>query len=236
MILRCQREAAMKPWVLLDTGAIPGGGELQLYQHDRDFFIKIGPHELMRSRDRGSEDDLALLARERLGERASLRVLVGGLGMGFTLAAALRGLGPDGLITVAELVPKVVEWNHGPLAHLAGTPLADPRVAVHTGDVARILRTQVGAYDLILMDVDNGPAAMTTEGNDWLYGRAGLASAHRALRAGGILAVWSSVPDPAFTTRLRQAGFVVDCVAGRARGKRGPRHVIWFARRSTTAS
>jgi len=221
----------MKPWILLDAAAIPDGGELRLYQHDRDFSIRVGRDELMSSRDRGSEDDLARLARAKLGERARIRVLVGGLGMGFTLAAALRGAGPDGLITVAELVPAVVAWNRGPLAHLAGSPLDDPRVEVRLGDVAGILRTQRGAYDLILLDVDNGPAGMTTSANDWLYGRAGLACARAALRPGGILAVWSSAPDRAFSARLGQAGFAVESVSGRARGERGPRHVIWLAKR-----
>jgi spermidine synthase len=224
----------MKPWILLDSAAIPGGGELHLYQHVRDFAIRVGRDELMNSRAHGSEDALATLAFARLGARPRARVLVGGLGMGFTVAAALRGLGPDGgLVVVAELVPAVVAWNRGPLGHLAGEPLADPRVSVEVGDVAAAIaagcRSPADAYDLILLDVDNGPQALTTTGNHRLYGSAGLAAAHRALRPGGVLAVWSAGPDAAFTRRLRQAGFQVELAQARSHGSKGSRQSIWLA-------
>ena len=227
----------MKPWTLLDSAAIPGGGELHLWQHVRDFAIRVGREVLMTSRAHGSEDALAELGFARLAAaRApagtpSPRVLVGGLGMGFTAAAALRGLGPDGRLTVAELVPAVVAWNRGPLAHLAGDPLADARVGVQVGDVAGVLRAARGVYDLILLDVDNGPAGLTSGANHWLYGVEGLASAHRALAARGVLAVWSAGPDPSFTRRLRQAGFAAETAVVRAHGARGARQLVWLATR-----
>jgi spermidine synthase len=219
----------MKPWILLDSAPIPGGGVMTLHSHVRDFAIRVGRDELMNSGAHGSEEALADLAAKRLGMRAGMQVLVGGLGMGFTVAAALRVVPDDGRITVAELVPAVVAWNRGPLAHLAGNPLGDPRVEVHTGDVAALLRSQAAAYDLILLDVDNGPHGLTTGDNHWLYGLAGLAAAHRALRPGGVLAVWSAGPDDAFTRRLGKAGFAAEAVRVAAHGGRGRKHVIWLA-------
>lgn len=224
----------MKPWVLLETAAIPGGGELHLFQHVRDFAIRVGRDELMNTMSHGSEDALARLGFAHLAARSGRRILIGGLGMGFTAAAALRDAAPDDHITVAELMPAVVAWNRGPLAHVAGNPLGDPRVEVHTGDVAELLRTRPHAYDLILLDVDNGPQALTTSANHWLYGAAGLAKTHAALRANGVLGVWSAGHDDAFTRRLRHAGFRVEVADARAHGngKRGPRFVIWLATKS----
>lgn len=225
----------MKPWVVLDRAPIPGGGELTLSQRARDFAIRVGRDELMSSMSHGSEDALARLAFAHLGSRPQRQVLIGGLGMGFTLAAALRDAGPADRLTVAELMPAVVAWNHGPLAHLAGNPLSDPRVTVHTGDVAGLLRSAHAVYDLILLDVDNGPSALTTSANHWLYGTTGLASAFAALRPGGVLAVWSAGHEQAFTRRLRRTGFLVDLVEGRAHGDRGARFPIWLAKRPTIA-
>ncbi len=221
----------MKPWELLDSAAIPGGGTMHLYRHGADFSIRVGRDELMNSHAHGSEDALAALASARLGARPRRQVLVGGLGMGFTAAAALRDLGPDGRLTVAELVPAVVAWNRGPLAAVAGDVLADPRVGVHLGDVAGLLRTADEAFDLILLDVDNGPRGLTSEANGWLYGSAGLRRIRTALRRGGILGVWSAVDDAGFTARLRQAGFAVEVERPYAHGARGPRHVVWLAKR-----
>lgn len=221
----------MKPWILLDRAAIPGGGELTLSQRARDFAIRVGRDELMSSMSHGSEDALARLAFAHLGVRPRRQVLIGGLGMGFTLAAALRDAGPDDRLTVAELMPAVVEWNRGPLAHLAGNPLGDHRVSVHVGDVAAVLRSQRDAYDLILLDVDNGPSALTTSANHWLYGNAGLIAAFAALRPGGVLALWSAGHDQAFTRRLRTTGFHVELAEGRSHGSRGARFPIWLARR-----
>lgn len=219
----------MKPWELIDRADIPGGGTMNLYRYGGGFSIRVGHDELMNSHAHGSEDALAALASARLGVRPGRRVLVGGLGMGFTAAAALRDLGPDGRLTVAELVPAVVAWNRGPLAAVAGAVLDDPRVEVHVGDVAGLLRTATACWDLVLLDVDNGPRGLTSDANGWLYGSAGLARIRAALRPGGVLAVWSASPDEAFTRRLAQAGFQVAVERPFVHGTRGPRHVVWLA-------
>jgi spermidine synthase len=159
-------------------------------------------------------------------------VLIGGLGMGFTLAGVLRDLGNSSAVVIAELVPAVVAWNRGPLAAFAGNPLADPRVDVRELDVGQVIRAEEGVYDAILLDVDNGPAGLTSKTNDWLYGVRGLRAAHAALRPGGILAVWSAGADAAFTKRLQQNGFAVEEVRVRGRGKSGgSRFLIWLAQR-----
>jgi spermidine synthase len=221
----------MMPWKLLDRAQMPESGEeLRLYQRGREFSIRVDRHELMNSRVHGSEDALAELACARIAHRPGPRILIGGLGMGYTTAAALHRLGADGQVVVAELAPAVVAWNRGLLADLAGRPLHDARVTVREADVARILQAEQGAYDAILLDVDNGPACLTRKGNDWLYARAGLDAAYAALRAAGVLAVWSASSDRAFAKRLGRAGFVVTEVCVRARGPRGGgRHIIWLA-------
>ncbi|MCC6207923.1 MAG: hypothetical protein IT488_07205 [Gammaproteobacteria bacterium] len=219
----------MIPWELLDSAPVPDGGTLHLYRRGDEYSIRIGYNELMNSRTHGSEDRLAEAACARLAGRA--RVLIGGLGMGFTLAAALRILGADAAVTVAELVPAVVRWNRGPLGGCAGFPLHDARVGVHEGDVGGLLRSAAGAYDAILLDVDNGPAGLTQKANDWLYGAVGLNAARSALRPGGVLAVWSAAPDRKFHARLQQTGFEVEELRVRAHGKRGARHIIWLARK-----
>ena len=223
----------MIPWVLLDSAQVPGnGGELRLYQRGDEFSIRIIGHgELMNSRVHGSEDALAEHTCARLVDSIHPRLLIGGLGMGFTLAAALRHIGDHAQVVVAELVPAVVAWNKGPLGANAGHPLQDPRVTVREGDVARILKSEQQAYDAILLDVDNGPEGLTRKENDWLYGMNGLNAANAALRSQGVLAVWSAGPDKAFMQRLRKVGFEVDEVRVRAHGKKGARHIIWFARR-----
>jgi spermidine synthase len=223
----------MTPWILLDSAPVPGnGGELRLYQRDDEFSIKLsGRGELMSSRVHGSEDVLAEQTCARLVEGGEPRLLIGGLGMGFTLAAALRRLGEQGRVEVAELVPAVVAWNRGALGEAAGHPLRDPRVSVLTGDVARVLRAGQPVYDAILLDVDNGPEGLTRKENDWLYGMDGLNAACASLRPHGVLAVWSAGPDQDFLQRLRKVGFEVEEMRVRARGSRGARHIIWFARR-----
>lgn len=223
----------MKPWVLLDTVAASTDAEqLRLLQRDSEFSIKVGNYELMNSRVHGSEEALATLACARIAQRPRARVLIGGLGMGFTLAAALRALPADSEIVVAELILAVVQWNRGPLAHLAGNPLNDARVQVREVDVAHLLRDAPCAYDAILLDVDNGPEGLTRKENDRLYDLSGLSVAHNALRAGGVLAVWSAVDDAAFTKRLAKIGFDVEEKRVRARGARGgSRHIIWLATR-----
>ena len=223
----------MTPWILLDSAQVPGNGdELCLYQRGDEFSIKVSGHgELMNSRVHGSEDALAEHTCARLVDCVKPRLLIGGLGMGFTLAAALRHVGNQAQVVVAELVPAVVAWNKGPLGEHAGHPLRDPRVTVHEGDVARILMAGQLAYDAILLDVDNGPEGLTRKENDWLYSMNGLNAAYAALRPRGLLAVWSASPDKGFVQRLRKAGFEVDEVRVRARGSRGARYIIWFARR-----
>ncbi len=223
----------MRPWQLLDRDTIPGTTrELCLYQRGDEFSIKIaGGGELMNSRVHGSEDALAELACQAF-EGGVDRVLIGGLGMGFTLAAALSQVGPEAKVTVAELVPAVVRWNRGPLGVFAGHPLDDSRTEVHEGDVARLLKKARESYAVILLDVDNGPEGLTRKENDWLYGRAGLDAAYRALRPGGCLGVWSAGAAPEFTERLRRAGFEVETHQVRAhRPGKGARHVVWLGRR-----
>lgn len=223
----------MIPWRRLDGATLAGEArELVLYQRDTEFVIRVGPHALMSSAAHGSEEALAEAACARVHGRPGARVLVGGLGMGFTLAAALRGLPADARVEVAELAPAVVEWNRGPLAHLAGRPLEDPRVTVHEGDVADRIRAARAAWDAILLDVDNGPDALTVAANDRLYSGAGLGAAFAALRAGGVLGVWSVQPDDAFTGRLARAGFAVEERRARARRGKGGRHTLWLATRT----
>ncbi len=221
----------MNPWNLIDSSEIPGGGELRLYRRGDEYSIMIaGGGELMNSRMHGSEDALAELGCRHLSERPRPRVLVGGLGMGFTLAAALGQVGPDGEVMVAELVPAVVKWNREHLGQFAGRPLDDPRSTVSVGDVAVLLRKEHSAFDAILLDVDNGPEGLTHRANDWLYSVEGLEAAFDALRPDGVLAVWSAGPDDAFGDRLRRVGFLVEVKRVRAhRAGKGASHVIWLA-------
>lgn len=217
----------------IGSATIPGQGtQLRLLQRNDEFSIKIAgtTGELMNSRLHGSEDALATLACERIAHLPKPHVLIGGLGMGFTLAAALASLGDLATVTVAELVPEVEQWNRGPLGAAAGHPLADPRARVHIGDVAELLKAGDRSYDAILLDVDNGPEGLTRKENNWLYTPAGIAAAQRALTSEGVLAYWSAGPEPAFTERLRRAGFAVEAVVVRAlRPGKGARHTIWLA-------
>ena len=219
----------MVPRILLDTAPIPGGGELRLFRRGDEFSIVLGANELMNSRKSGSEEALATLACAAIRGRRGARVLIGGLGMGFTLRAALAELAGDAEVVVAELVPGVVAWARGPMAALHGASLSDKRVGVVEEDVARPIREARAAWDAILLDVDNGPDGITIEGNDGLYGPAGLAAARAALRPGGVLAVWSAAPDDAFAARLRRAGLAVEEHVARAAAGRGGRHIIWIA-------
>jgi spermidine synthase len=220
------------PWKRLDTAVIPGGGELRLMRRGREFSIMLGQNELMNSRITASEEALAALACERIGHEERPAVLIGGLGMGFTLRAALSELGPNARIVVAELVPAIVRWARGPMAELFGLSLADPRVTVHEGDVASLVQRSKSAYDAILLDVDNGPEGLTLASNERLYDLQGLNRAREALRPGGVLAVWSSGPDRGFSERLRKPGFEVYEVSVRASGARGRRHIVWIAKSS----
>ena len=225
----------MIPWVLLDSAPVPGGtGELRLLRRGAEFSIRLGRDELMNSRLSGSEEALATLACERIGSRKAPRLLIGGLGMGFTLRAALSSLGPDAGITVAELVPAVVRWARGPMAAVFGDSLAGPRVRIHEGDVGQLIRSSASTFDAILLDVDNGPEGLTRDANDGLYDLQGLTAAHTALRPGGVLAVWAARPDVKFSQRLRKAGFDVDEIKVRAnKARAGARHTIWIATRDS---
>jgi spermidine synthase len=225
----------MIPTRELDRATVPGTDEpLRLLQRDTTWEIRVGVNLLMSSRAHGSEEELAERACGRIAHPEA-RVLVGGLGMGFTLAAALRKLPPTATVVVVELIPAVVAWNRGPVAHLAGRPLDDPRVTVEEGDAAEWIRAKPDAWDAILLDVDNGPNGLTRAANNRLYSPAGLAAAFAALRARGILGVWSVAPDRDFTRRLSRAGFGVEEDVVRARGTRGGRHTLWLARRPTSS-
>ncbi len=220
---------------LLGTAQVPGGEELRLYAHGRDFMIVLDRNELMSTRLRGSEEALATLTLDRLQGVAAPRLLIGGYGMGFTLRAALNGMGPKGHVIVAELVPEIIEWARGPMAELTAGCLDDPRVTLRMDDVADAILLAPEPLDAILLDVDNGPDGLVRPENNRIYSRQGLYAARQALRPGGILAIWSAAPDPKFTRRLGDVGFDVEEVEVRARvdasGKgKGPRHTIWFAR------
>jgi spermidine synthase len=221
----------MIPWSEIDTAPVPGADvELRLMRRGTDFSMMLGQNELMSSRLSGSEEALATLACRRIAAVKRPHLLIGGLGMGFTLRAALAVLGTDARITVAELVPAVIAWARGPLAEIFGNSLSDPRASIQAADVIEVIRAHRSAFDAILLDVDNGPEGLVRKANDALYNPKGLKAIHRALRAGGVLAVWSSGPNSSFSKRLRDAGFGVDEVAVRATTKRsGARHVIWFA-------
>lgn len=221
----------MLPWTLLNSAPVPDdGGEIRLYRRGSEYSIRVGGYELMNNRVHGSEDALAEIVCERLTDPQ--RILIGGLGMGFTLAGVLRGVGASTDVVISELVPAVVTWNRGPLAEFAGRPLDDARVTVREEDVGRIIRAARAEFDAILLDVDNGPAGLTSKANNSLYSLRGLQAAHTALRPNGILAVWSAGPDPVFTKRLQQAGFTTEEVRVRARGKAGgARFLIWVGRR-----
>jgi spermidine synthase len=222
----------MIPWERLDAVTLEDGVELKLMRRGGEYSIMLGANELMNSRLSGSEEALAAYAVEQLADTPAPRLLIGGLGMGFTLRAALERLGPDAGVTVAELVPEVIAWARGPMAPVFAGCLDDPRIRLFEGDVGELIRKSQGRWDAILLDVDNGPEGLTRQGNDALYSAQGLASAHAALAKRGVYTVWSSAPDPAFTRRLRKAGFKVEERATRASTrKRGARHMIWVARK-----
>jgi spermidine synthase len=205
---------------------------MRLFRRGDDFMIVLDRVELMSTRMNGSEEALATMTCDRLANRSAPHLLVGGYGMGFTLRAALGMLSDTATVTVAELVPEIITWARGPMADLTAWCLDDPRVRLIERDVATVIDAAAGDYDAILLDVDNGPDGLTRRENNRLYTARGLAAARQALRPGGVLAIWSAGPDPAFTRRLAQAGFAVDEVVVRARQNgKGPRHVIWFAKK-----
>ena len=212
----------------LGCARIPGdGGAVRLSRRGGEFTLQVHDTELMTNAAHASEDALGELVCARISAIPDAAVLIGGLGMGFTLAAALKGLGPRARVIVSELIAAVVEWNRGPLAHLAGHPLSDARVTVRIEDVATSIRSGSASFDGILLDVDNGPRGLTRASNDWLYSDDGLAASYAALRPDGVLAIWSSSPEKSFAMRLRKVGFEAEEV--RIHSGTGDRHTIWLA-------
>ncbi|MCD6352766.1 MAG: hypothetical protein J7M06_00945 [Proteobacteria bacterium] len=221
----------MIPWEEIDRAKVSGHeGDVILLKRGTEFSIRTAGTELMNSRRHGSEDALAELTCRRIKRKSGRRILIGGLGMGYTLAAALEQSEPDTLITVSELIPAVVRWNREHLGHLAGMPLDDPRVSVEEEDVAETISKRKSAWDAILLDVDNGPDGLTRKANERLYDKSGLKTSFSALRHRGILAVWSSGADEAFTRRLKQGGFQTETVTVPVhKSGKGGRHTIWLA-------
>lgn len=212
---------------------VPDGVEMRLLRRGGEFTIALERTELMSTRASASEEDLATMTCARLDGRSAPQLLIGGYGMGFTLRAALAALGPDASVTVAELVPEIIEWARGPMRELTASCLDDPRVLVIEDDVAMLIDAAREGYDAILLDVDNGPDGLTRGINDFLYAKSGLSAAHKALTPHGVLAIWSAWPDAAFSERLVAAGFAVEQVNVRELADdQGAHHVIWFARKT----
>jgi spermidine synthase len=217
----------MQPWETVDRARAPDGTELVLARRGEEWVVRAGGRVLMSSRMHGSEEALAEIALRRAAERRT--VLLGGLGLGYTLRATLDRVPTDARVILAELVPELVAWNRGPVAHLAGRPLDDPRVRLQVGDVGGRIREATKAFDAILLDLDNSPASLVLPANDRLYGDAGVRACRDALRPGGVLAVWSAGPEPRYTARLERAGLAVEerVVPGRGAGAGGVKHVIF---------
>ncbi len=229
----------MKPLNKLATAIIPNnGGELTLYRRENEFSIRLSGvrGELMNSGVYNSEQELAKLGCAHIQNKDNAEVLVGGLGMGYTLAAALACVTANSRVTVAELIPEVLEWNQGPLGECAGRPLADPRYHVRLGDIAELIKMQEPAFDAILLDVDNGPEGITHSNNNWLYSTGGLEALYDSLRPEGMLAVWSAGADSMFVIQLKKAGFVVSVRTVRARPGKGSRHTIFLAKKPWRSS
>jgi spermidine synthase len=216
----------MQPWQTVDRTRAPDGAEVVLARRGDEWVVRSGGRILMSSRTHGSEEALAAVALERAAAHRTL--LVGGLGLGFTVRAVLDRVPADTRVVVAELVPAVVAWNRGPVADLAGRPLEDPRVRLQVGDVAARIREATRAFDAILLDVDNGPSPLAHPVNDRLYGAQGARACHDALKAGGVLAVWSAGPDERYLDRLERAGFAAEAhaVPARGAGARGIQHAV----------
>ncbi|MFT6283750.1 MAG: spermidine synthase [Arenicella sp.] len=224
----------MIPWTHLDTVHIPNdGGELKLSQRGDEFSIKLSGKrgELMNSRVFNSEKVLSQLGCAHIKPHHDAHILVGGLGMGYTLAAALKAVNADSLVTVAELVPEVVKWNEGPLGNCAGNPLQDSRTKTHIGDVKELLTTRQPTFDAILLDVDNGPKGLTHSDNNWIYSEDGLKDIYDTLNPNGMLAIWSAGPDYLFSIRLKKIGFRVDTRDVQARPGKGSKHTIFLAKK-----
>lgn len=221
----------MKPYEKLDEAKAPDGSVLTLYRHDGAYLIRVGGIELMSTRRHQSEDRLAEVACAPLGGTPGVRALIGGLGLGFTLRAALRLLPADATVVVAEIMAEVIRWNREPSYALAADALADPRVELVHGDVARVLRERPDTFDAIMLDVDNGADALVTEGNARLYRDPGIRATVAALRPGGRAVWWSADRDDAFATALRRNGLTVEAERVRAHGGKGAWHWLYVGRR-----
>jgi spermidine synthase len=215
---------------MLDEARTQDGKTVSLQEHDGSYSIRVDGAELMSTRQHGSEEKLATLACAHLQGKRRARVLIGGLGFGFTLSAALRSVGPDAEVVVAEMLPAVVAWNRTPAYGLAAEAMADRRVTVLERDVVEVIREERGAFDSIVLDVDNGPAALSSDGNNRLYNDAGLRLAYAALRPGGCAAYWSAAPNEAFERRMARAGFRVEVHRCRARITSGGWHTLFVGR------
>ncbi|MFM8635642.1 MAG: spermidine synthase [Planctomycetia bacterium] len=221
----------MKPTRLLDRATTPDGTPLTLHEHDGTLSIRVGSVELMSTRQHHSEERLAELACDGLRERHHAAVLIGGLGLGFTLRETLRHVAADATVIVAELVPAVIAWNRDPAHGLAADVIDDPRVTVVGGDVADVLATSPARFDAIMLDVDNGASGLTAKANDGLYSAKGLGAARAALRPRGRLAIWSADDDPRFAARLEKAGFTVNAVKARTHPTGGSWNTIFLGTR-----
>lgn len=224
------RSRRVKKWTTLDRAAAPDGKFISLHEHDGSYSIHVDGAPLMSTRQSASEERLAELACANLSAKPAARILIGGLGFGFTLKAALASVASDAEVVVAELLGAVIAWNRNPLYSLAADAMADPRVSIRQQDVLEVIRAEPGGFDSIILDVDNGPAALSTDGNQELYGDEGLRWARAALRPGGCVAYWSAAPDPAFEKRMARAGFAVEARVCRARPSAGARHTIFLGR------
>ena len=222
----------VKPWIQLEKTTTPDGKTISLHEHDGSYAIRVDGAELMSTRQHASEEKLAELACAHVKDKRGARVLVGGLGFGFTLRAVLRTVPADTAVVVAEILPAVIAWNKDPRWPLAADALSDPRVTVREQDAAEAIRKGPGAFDSIVLDIDNGPVALSTVTNDRLYDSTGLHSVRYALRPGGCAAFWSAAPDPAFEKRMAGAGFQVEVHHAHAHGKSGRRHTLILGRRA----
>ena len=220
----------MKKWTMLDKALTADGNAITLEEHDGSYAIRVDGLMLMSTRQHASEDKLAELACAHLKQKRGARVLIGGMGLGFTLRAALAALAPDATVVVAEVLDAVIAWNRDPSFHLAADAMADPRVTVLKQDVGETIRAARSSFDSIMLDVDNGPAAMSNDSNNRLYDYAGLRSARAALRPGGCLVIWSVGPDRAFESQMAGAGFLAETQSCRSRPNAGRKHALFLGR------
>ena len=222
----------MKRWIQLEETTTANGSKMTLHLHDQDYAIRVNGRELMSSRHHFSEEQLAVTACMPIREKKEVRVLIGGLGLGFTLRAALANLGSDAKVLVAELMPEVVAWNKNPSYKLAARELADPRTEVVLGDVAQVIAVNPGGFDAIMLDADNETTAMNTEGNSSLYEVDGLARVHGALKSRGVVVYWSAGAEPRFAKLMAKCGFVVEVQRARVSPTSNGTHVLLIGRKN----